>query len=138
MQSCSYCGKGNEDAAAFCAGCGTKMEADTPPACNPHLDDFAVGALWVGAIGTSLAVLITMPFFTVSKGESIRPMGWVMWVLLLALGTFVVGLICGAIGARSARRTAAGIGVLLSICPFPAAWILIQLASAIRGFTFSP
>ena len=138
MRACSYCARGNEESAISCVGCGTSLEADNPSAFNPNLDVFALAALWVGGTGTGLAVLLTLPFWAVTRGESVRPMGWVLWVLLLAIGTFVVGLICGLVGARSTRRTAAGVGLLLSVCPFPVAWLLIHLASAMRGFVFSP
>jgi len=82
MHACTYCGKDNEDAASFCAGCGDSL--DSPASSFPVVSDekrsrragFAWFGLVVGILGTGFIVFISYPFFFVPRGTGIRPMAW--------------------------------------------------------------
>jgi hypothetical protein len=144
MRTCTYCGKDNEVAASFCAGCGDSL--DNSSHAFPVLSDekrrqrvvFAWAGFVVGMAGTGIVTFISLPFFFVPHGSGIRPMGWAAAVLLLAGGTFLVGLPCSMIGTTSNKRWIGWLGVPLSIAPGPLGFAMLHIAMAIRGFVLEP
>ena len=140
MRACTYCGKDNEDAASFCAGCGDSL--DSPASSFVAVSEeqrnqrvyFAWFGLLVGIIGVGFIVFISYPFFFVPRGRGIRPMAWAMALFVTAAGTFLVGLPCSFIGTTSNKRLIGWLGVILGIAPWPLGSAMLHIAMALRGF----
>ena len=140
MRKCSYCGRGNDDETAYCGGCGTPTVESEDQGWQPRpgLNIFAQVSAGVGCITSGAAVLMSLQFFAVARGESVRAMGWAAFIFMLTAGGLVAGVPCGIIGLRSPRWWLAFLGTVLSLTPWPIGYAMLHAAAAIRGFQLSP
>ena len=95
--------------------------------------------LAIALVANAGAVGMMLTLFSFEEGAAIRPMvqTWVAF-LFAALGICVAAPLCGlsvffAPGWRG--KTIAGIGILLSVTPFPLATVTLHTIAAIMGFT---
>ena len=140
MKKCSYCGRENEDGAAYCRECGTPAveKIEDPGQTNPKLSIFAKASAMVGCVAAGTALVISLQFFAVGRGDSVRAMGWAAYVFMLATFGLVAGLPCGLVGLFSPRRWLALAGTVLSLAAWPLAVSILHLAATIKGFRLSP
>jgi hypothetical protein len=98
---------------------------------------FAGLSVFIGGVASSVALLVTLQFFAVRRGEWIRPMGWAG----LLFGLSVLGLLgvpCGIAGLFSPRRGRAILGIALSLAPLLVGEGVMQLAATVKGFHLAP
>ena len=140
MRTCTYCGKENEDAASFCAGCGDSL-ADSSHSFPAISDEkkrqrvvFAWIGLVIGVVGTGLVMLMSFPFFFVPHGRGIRPMAWAAALILIAGGSFLTGLPCSLLGTTSNKRLIGWLGAGFCLAPGPLGFAMLHIAMTLRGF----
>ena len=76
-----------------------------------------------------------LPFLAVPRGAGIRPMGWVAFALLLALGMTVFEWFYVARQLRTQpNRAFVALGYALSLLPIPIVLMSLGLMAAIKGF----
>jgi hypothetical protein len=76
-----------------------------------------------------------LPFLAVRRGAGIRPMGWVAFALLLALGMTVFEWFYVSRQLRTQpKRATVVLGYVLSLLPIPIAMASLSLMAAIKGF----
>ncbi len=95
------------------------------------------GSCALGVVANLGIVALTLPFVTVPSGNSIRPMGWAFLIGMIALGTFVVGIITALIDVFSGKCKFGLVGFFLCLVPFPLASLLLHLLALIKGFHLS-
>jgi hypothetical protein len=140
MRKCSYCGRENDDETAYCGGCGTptveSQERGWQP--RPGLSIFALASAGLGCTTSGIAVLISLQFFAVARGESVRAMGWAGFIFMLAAAGLVAGVPCGIVGLLSPRPWLALLGTVLSLTPWPLGSAILHAAASVKGFQLSP
>jgi hypothetical protein len=76
-----------------------------------------------------------LPFLAVPRGAGIRPMGWVAFALLLALGMTVFEWFYVSRQLHTQpKRASVVLGYVLSLLPFPIVMASLRLMAAIKGF----
>jgi hypothetical protein len=100
---------------------------------------YGMSALAVAVLANAIVFVISVPFFSVSAGEHIRPMGWFAFVLILSVSAFLV-VELAAMQATLYEEPRA-LGILCAIggtTPLPLSMAMLILAEAINGFTLAP
>ena len=91
----------------------------------------------VGGFATLITLISSSQFFFVARGAHIRPIGWAMHITLVAGLTLALGVLPTIYALFTPSRKLAAIGIGLSLLPYPLSLIIIQIASALCGFTLS-
>lgn len=142
MARCPSCGFFNDGSQGHCYACGTKLPPcdDAPPSSRPRngLDRLALLGRNLGFLGTLTAALVTLPFFWLSAGTEIRPMGWATLVFMIAGVTAIIGLPLSFVGLWSDHVSWAILGLLFALAPLPVSWGIMWLASIVAGFKMLP
>ncbi|MGC3989886.1 MAG: hypothetical protein QM796_09460 [Chthoniobacteraceae bacterium] len=112
---------------AICFWCGAQYLRGTRPAIP--------SALLIPLLCDVYIFAQALPFLAVPRGTPIRPMGWAVFSLLLALGLTVFGVIHVSLQLRTKQsRAFCAVGYFLSILPIPIVMSSLQLMAAIKGF----
>lgn len=122
MKTCSYCGQGNDEAAALCTQCGTSLavgpakrpEASGSPEVAPHVPSKAVGGVAVVLICTGMAVLSRSLIPGIYAVSSLR----IIWIVVLGFVALALTLSAGSICCRTPLNRVVFTLVVLAVLVF--------------------
>jgi len=117
---------------AICFWCaGRFLLRQTKPLISP--------VLLIPLLGDGFVFAQALPFLEVPGGTGIRPMGWVFYMVSLAMGLTVFGLAYVAGQFRKQPNKALwAMGLVLSLLPLPLAMTSLRLMAALKGFELEP
>jgi hypothetical protein len=92
---------------------------------------------WVLAIN-GLEFLLTIPFYLVPRGTPIRPMGWALYVVVLAFAALAAVPMVVPTLRRNPRMVWPWIVLVLALTPFPLARGMYWHAERVCGFISEP
>ena len=130
-QDMAYCGSARWRALALAAISAFWSVAVVQPGGEIHGPAPKLPLWWVITVN-AVAVLSTIQFFSLPRGERIRPMGWGMLLFLLA-GAGFIGITLG-MRKRYERMPCQWLVIVLGFSPFPLGLALFQLARVLRAF----
>jgi hypothetical protein len=137
MQKCRYCGRENQEGATLCSECGTSLavtpESEFSPKRLERYRQWGWLGLTVGLVGLGVVSLPAVEFFFLPAGTPVRPMAWACLVMISAFVTLLVGLPCAIVGFRGGQKLVCTFALILAFAPWPAARMILQLASRICG-----
>ncbi len=107
---------------------------DTPG----KLDGFAGFSLKLGFCLSLMALVCSLQFFLVPRGEDIRPMGWAMVFALFAAVGLLLGVPCAIAGLFTLHWRRALVGIMFCLAPLPVSSGVMHLAALIKRFTIAP
>jgi hypothetical protein len=96
----------------------------------------SIRALLVINVLTALYAIIT--FLPLTHGESIRPMAWAVFLLIIGVVSFCIGIITTVANALRRRYINAILCFLFSITPIPLAFIIVYIFIAMKGLKIQP
>jgi hypothetical protein len=134
MRVCSYCGRENPDHEGYCSECGTSLDITPEP---PLFPDQVAHYRWcgrlgvtVGIVGVVVVLLSTAELFCLPPGTPVRPS---CLIPISSALTLVIGLPFALLGFRGGQKLLCLFGVILAFAPWPAATVILTLASKIYG-----
>ncbi len=76
--------------------------------------------------------------YHIAHGESIRPMAWAVFLLIIGVVSFCIGIITTVANALRRRYINAILCFLFSITPIPLAFIIVYIFIAMKGLKIQP
>lgn len=110
---------------------------------SPRLGEKQTGrwslSLFFAGVGcTGMIVKMSLPFYAVPHGASIRPMGWAMAIFGIAVIGVISAIIFGfAAFKRDRRGWILWSGLVLCLAPFPTGMAMLTHAQKLNGFELS-
>jgi len=103
-----------------------------------HHHRFGAAALGVALFAHILVFVFSFQFFFVPAGESIRPMGWAVFMFIIGFFTYIIVIPLGIIAIVKERPRFLGvIGLILGVTPFFFSSMILDFASKMKGFVLS-
>ena len=137
MQTCTYCGRENPDDSALCGECETALSTTPEPEISPArlvcYQAWGRVGLAIGIVGLTLVLIPAVEFFFLPRGTPVRPMGWVVMLIVTAVFTLLIGAPCAIMGLRGGQKLICTLALVLAFAPWPAAKIVLHLASSLCG-----
>jgi hypothetical protein len=94
-----------------------------------------VSGLSMATMANLIIVLSSIEFFFIPTGDSIRPMGWAFYVVLIALGSFLILVPLGILCIFNEKPRFLGVLIVLfGISTVFIGPLLLNLAAWIKGF----
>jgi uncharacterized membrane protein YhaH (DUF805 family) len=93
--------------------------------------------LWMAILANSLSLVLSVQFFWVPPGASIRPMGYAVWIVVIGAGALLVLPLVLLNLKRLRGRTWPKYAIVLALTPVPLGILVSRLAQLIIGFQFS-
>jgi hypothetical protein len=103
---------------------------------QPKISVATISGLGVGLAANCYVIYSTLTLLSIPRGTAIRPMGLVMVLWQLALGSLLLGVPLSAIGcfqSRGWRRIWGVLGILLSLAVLPIGIVLLQVVAHVAG-----
>ena len=136
MQSCNYCGKENDDAFGFCAGCGCSLNEPKISLSFPWTPLLVWGGLTFNISVNASIVYGSLPLFY--RHDNLGP-GMIFWFITLfevAVISCLIGLPCAIFAIKKRRRRVGWLSLVLALTPAPLALILLKMAMHLNGLQF--
>ncbi len=93
--------------------------------------------LWIAVVANSASLVLSLQFFWVPRGAWIRPMGLVLWILIIGVGALLVLPLVLFNLKRLRGRVWPRYAIVLALTPVPLAMLISRVAQMIIGFHFS-